>query len=257
MLFGVYWASVFHGTIEYKIACRGEIMANQTVSNDDSHQIIDIERKDGLLEELNVPPRAIKFIRENSNNLQIAAIVLVVLIFAWTYYDYYSSNRQSESAYALHTAMQELDEARQDELLQQIISEKSGTDAAFWARLELGHKAARTEKYDDALAIYMGLAKEVSAANPLSPLLNRSMALTYESKGDLDQALVYYQKLSLSNGFETEGLMALGRIYEQKSMVPEALDSYRQAIENSQLTAPKKGVLTEKINTLQGSVSAS
>ena len=67
-------------------------MAENNSFADSKEKTIDIEHKDSLLDELELPPYLIKFIRENSQRLQIAAVCIVILILGWTYYDYHVQN---------------------------------------------------------------------------------------------------------------------------------------------------------------------
>ena len=42
----------------------------------------------GLMEEMNLPPGLIAFVRKNSRSLQIGLTCIVVLVLAWVFYDY-------------------------------------------------------------------------------------------------------------------------------------------------------------------------
>lgn len=228
-------------------------MADNSSFGKNEERIIDIEHKDGLLEELNLPPKAIKFIRENSKNLLIAAACLVVLVFVWTWYDYHAQAIQNEASAALNAAVAEPDEARRLELLTAVVSNYSGTEAALWSRVEQAHLAFKAGKQEDALTAYNEIFADLDSDSPLVPLLNYNIALAYENNGNADQALSYYAKLSSAKGFETKGLLAQGRLFELRNDKSQALQVYRQAVEGGVVSAQDKTLLAEKINSLQTS----
>jgi predicted negative regulator of RcsB-dependent stress response len=219
-------------------------------------RIIDIERKDGLLEELNLPPKAIKFIRKNSLYLQIGVGCLVLLIFGWTYYDIYTQGREKQAASALSLAVGEADGGARLELLTGVAADFPGTYAALWSQIEQAHIALQDGKFDDALALYGGVLTDLAGDSPLHPLLSYNIGLAYENGGKHDLALTYYEKLAGYPGFAVKGLMAQGRIHVLRGEEAEALRVYRAAATNAGVTDQDKSLLTEKINALQASSPA-
>jgi predicted negative regulator of RcsB-dependent stress response len=236
--------------LEYLI-CRGDQMAEQNSLVEKEEKTIDIEHKDSLLDELNLPPKVTEFIRNNSRNLQILAGCVVVLVFAWTYYDYYSQNKADNASSALNSARQEVDITKRGELLKNVENEFAGTGAALWSRIELAHIDFKSENYGDALTLYLDIVSELDDDSHLLPLLNYNIGLAYENSGDHDNALGYYAKLAGYKGFKVKGLMAQGRLYELKNENSEALRVYQEASDNDKLTVQDKSILIEKINTLQ------
>ena len=179
-------------------------MTENNSHNEIEEKTIDIEHKDGLLEELELPPNVIKFIRENSQRLQIAAVCLVILILGWTYYDYHVQKVENSGSAALSAAILEEDESSRVELLKNVEKDFSGTEASFWSRVEQGHIALGSEDYQGALSIYNELLDDISSDNPIRPLLNYNIGLAYENSGDTDNALRYYRKLSDFEGFSVK-----------------------------------------------------
>lgn len=231
-------------------------MAEQRPVEGNEEKIIDIERKDGLLEELNLPPHMIKFIRENSRNLQIATACLVVLVLGWIYYDYYSQTREDRASAALNAVAREVDDPARIELLQNVAAEFPRTAAAMWSRIEQGHIAFADGDYDKALAIYTDVADALDSDSPLLPLLTYNIGLGRENGGEPDRALEAYADLAAYDGFAVKGLMAQGRIYELKGENDQALRVYRKAGEKELLSELDRSILNEKINTLQPPGSA-
>jgi len=217
-------------------------------------ELIDIEKKDSLLDELNLPPHVIKFIRANARNIQIIAALLVVLVLAWSYYDYYTQVKQDKAALALSSAVKQKDTVGRLESLTSVAKEYSGTGAALWSRLEEGHLAFKEGRYDEALTKYQDVYDDLSGSNPLQPLVLYAMALAHENGGQLEQALDNYRKLAENQGFKSMALTAEGRIYELQGDQTKALKVYRQVAEDKALSSQNRSLIEEKINSLQGSV---
>ena len=217
-------------------------------------EIIDIEKKDGLLEELNLPPKTIKFIRANSRYLQLVAAGLVLLVLAWSYYDYYSQAKQDRAALALSSAVKQQDSVVRLESLSSVAKEYSGTGAAQWSLMEEGHLAFQEGRYAEALAKYQEVYDDLAGKNPLRPLVLYAIALAQENGGQLAEALDNYRRLAESAGFKSMALAAAGRIYEIQDDKVNALKVYRQVVEDKTLTSQNRSLIEEKINSLQASV---
>jgi len=233
---------------------RGEMMSKPGNSRKSEPEIIDIEKKDGLLDELNLPPQVVKFIRTNARYIQIVAAGLVILVLAWSYYDYYSQTKQNKAALALSSAVKQKDNVARLESLTKVAKEYSGTGAALWSRLEEGHLAFKDGRYDDALAKYQEVYDDLSGSNPLLPMVLYSMALARENGAHLDKALEDYRKLAEFEGFKSMALAAEGRIYELQGDQASALKVYRQVAEDKAISSENRSLIEEKINSLQTKV---
>ena len=147
------------------------------------------------MEELNLPPEVISFVRKNSRNLQICLIIFVILVFSWIFYDYYSERQENKSASLLASAMQI--EAKEEKLfvLGKVVAEYSGTDAALWGKLELAHLDYEEGAFDAAVAKYEEIAAKLPADSSLVPLVRINLAQSYEETGQYDQAIAQYNLL--------------------------------------------------------------
>ncbi|MDT8334799.1 MAG: tetratricopeptide repeat protein [Desulfurivibrionaceae bacterium] len=236
---------------------RGDIMAEGRSTEQKEQRKIDIERKDGLLEELNLPPHVIGFIRDNARNLQIGAACLVLVVLGWTYFDYYTQSRAEQASAALHAAVGETDDAARLELLRNVAVDFSGSDAVAWSRIEQGHVAFRKGDYDRALVLFNEVAGDLDGDSPLLPLLAYKTGIAHENNSDFGQALQAYAELARHKEFAVKGMMAQGRIYELKGQKGKALEVYRAAAAVEEIGEPDRSILAEKINTLGASESAS
>ncbi len=214
-------------------------------------EIIDIEKKPSILDELNLPPHVIKFIRTNARYIQIIVAGLVVLVLAWSYYDYYTQAKQDKAALALSSAVKQKDNVARLESLSHVAEEYSGTGAAQWSRLEEGHLAFQEGRYEEALKHYQEVYDDLSGSNPLRPLVLYSIALANENGGKLEQALTDYRKLAEDEGFKSIALAAEGRIYELQGDQASALKVYRQIADDKTLSSENRSFIEEKINSLQ------
>jgi predicted negative regulator of RcsB-dependent stress response len=213
---------------------------------------IDIERKDTLLDELNLPPKVTRFIRANARALQIVAGCVVVLVFVWTYYDYYAQNKADNASSALSLALHEVDTAKRVELLQNVEADFSGTGSALWSRIELAHIDFKSGNYEDALNQYLDIVSDIDDDSPLLPLLSYNIGLAYENSNNNENALKYYAELARLKGFEIKGLMAQGRLYEALANSSAAIRVYQEVLSVEGLSGQEQNVVSEKIKNLQG-----
>jgi predicted negative regulator of RcsB-dependent stress response len=225
-------------------------MSDKSASKKENVETIDIEKKRELLEELNVPPQVIKFIKKNSRNLQIVAVCIVVAILAWTAYDYYREAQKDSSTALLQTALKETDSEKRDQLLNDVATQYSGTDAALWSRLELAHNAYDGGKLDEAATKYESVLKSLSSSNPLSPLVLYSLAQTYEASKEIDKALGAYTRLIKYTGFAAEGHLGSGRMYEKKGDLQQARASYEKIKDVTGVPEPIMDWVADKLTKL-------
>ena len=184
------------------------------------------DTKRGLLEELNLPPEMIAFIRKNARSLQIGLICVLVLLMAWIFFDYYTDSQEKKGASLLASALQiESSEQRLTEL-GNVIKDYGRTDAARWAKLELAHADYKEGNFEAAAAKYKEILDDLSPDNPLSPLTRLSLAQSYEQTAQYDLAIAQYNTLKKSPGFTNQAYLALGRIYMAQEDPVQARKSY-------------------------------
>jgi len=179
-----------------------------------------------LLDELNLPPKARKFITDNAKTLQIALIALIVLISAWNFYNYYTQKQKNDSAALLAQAMQQTDAEKRVSDLQQVINDYSGSGAAMWSRIALAHDQLEKKDYGKAQEELAAIKKDLGKGNPLYPLVMFDLAQVYEMNGDLDNALGQYAALRDIPGFVIIGYLGEARIHEQKNDTAKARETY-------------------------------
>src|SRR3990167_4583757 len=92
-------------------------------------------QKHGLLEELNLPPKAIRFIRENRRNLVIAVLCCVLAIVGWSSLSYYLARQNDRAAALLSEAIEQGEPEQRKALLQKVLAEYGRTGSALWAKV--------------------------------------------------------------------------------------------------------------------------
>ncbi len=204
-------------------------------------------KKHGLLEELNLPPKAIKFIRENMRMIQLGLVCLVVGILTWSYIDSYTAKQNDQAATLLAQAMQSSDEIEKNALLQQVVGDYSSTGSAVWGKIEQGHLAYGSGNFDEAINIYLGAQGDLSSDSPLQPLLQLNLAQAYETKGSGNEALAAYARLAEMKGFAGEAYMGQARLYEKQGALEQAKGMYNKVLALENESPQVKEVVRSKL----------
>jgi predicted negative regulator of RcsB-dependent stress response len=186
----------------------------------------------GLLEELNLPPGLISFIRSNSRNLQIGLAGIVVLVLAWVFFDYYTEMQEKKGTSLLAAGLQAESTEERLQKLESVTLDYGRTDAARWARIELAHLDYGAGRFEEAATKYREILEEVSAENPLVPLARMNLAQSYEELGQYDEAVAQYVLLKKDPGFANLAYWALGRVYTAKGDPVQARSTYQEFLDS-------------------------
>ncbi len=207
----------------------------------------------GILEELNLPPQAIKFIRANRQNFIIAGVCVVVAASGWSLYNKYVERREQKGASALTLALKEQDAEARAAALARVTDDFGRTSSAIWARYELAHAAYAEGRFDEALKEYETVLGALSGSNPMRPLVLQSLALAQESSGAVDKALVTYGELAAVNGFKGMGLAAVGRLQEAAGNTAKAVEAYESYLNEPQnpAEAERRAMVEERLAILK------
>ena len=189
-----------------------------------------LDTRTGIMEELNLPPGMISFVRKNARNLQIGLICIVVLVLVWVFYDYYTELQANKGASLLASAMQTEAKEERAWMLGNVINDYSRTDAARWSKLELAHLDYQEGRFDAAVVKYGEIIAKLPADNSLVPLVRINLAQSYEEAAQYDQAIAQYNLLKKSTGFKEEAHLALGRIYKANDEPSKARKEYEELL---------------------------
>jgi len=205
-------------------------MSTQSLFSKKNIQSQQPDTRRGLLEELNLPPEMITFIRKNARNLQIGLICVAVLILTWIFYDYYTEMQEKKGASLLASGLQTESTEQRIEMLENVINDYGRTDAARWSKLELAHLDYKDGRFEAAAAKYKEILETLPAQNSLVPLTRLNLAQSYEDAGQFDQAIAQYSLLKKSPGFINQGYWGLGRMYMAKEDTEQARKTYEELL---------------------------
>lgn len=190
----------------------------------------------GLLDQLGLPPKVIRYLRENQRRAWIVTGCLAALIAAVSLFNSYTSHREVKAANALTEAMK-AEAVQKGELLQKVADDYGSTDAGLWARIEIAQEAEGKGEIDKAIAGLQGVRKSLGKDNPMMPLLLFKLAGLHENNNALDNALVLYAELAGFKGFARRAYEAQGRIYEAQGKKEEAVAIYQKYLAEGEAAA--------------------
>ncbi len=204
-------------------------------------------QKHGLLEEFNLPPKAIQFIRRNKRNILIALLVCALAILGWSSLRYYLARQNDRATAMLATAVAQNEVKQRQTLLQKVLVDYGRTGSAMWAKVEMGHIAFESQQYDEAIKLYSDVRDDLAKSSPVFPLVQMNLAQAYENKNAQPEALMAYQRLAEIKGFAGESYLAMGRIYEMQKSVPQAKEMYAKVLADESISP----ALKEKVQAKQ------
>jgi len=199
----------------------------------------------GVLDQLNLPPGFVKFVRKNKRILQISGGLIAIVVVAGSLYNSYHTKRIEDSASSLSISMDATGESK-SKALQQVITDYSGTPAALWAKVELGHMAMKEGAYKKALEHYKTVLEKISKSNPMYGLLTFGVAQAEEADNNYADASATYSSLKDVEGYKDEGFLGMARVLEAQGQNQEALAVYEEYL-GSFLGEERNELLTRMI----------
>lgn len=205
-------------------------MSAQSLFSKKNIQSKQLDSRRDLLEELNLPPALISFVRKNTRSLQIGFICMVVLVLAWVFFDYYTEMQEKKGNSLLATGLQTDSVEQRVQVLENVINDYGRTDAARWSKIELAHMDYNEGRFEAAIAKYKEVLDALPADNSLVPLTRLNLAQSYEKTGQYDLAIAQYNFLKKATGFSNQAYWALGRIYLAKEDPAQARSNYEELL---------------------------
>ncbi len=207
----------------------------------------------GVLEQLNLPPGVVTFVRENKRLVQGCIVAVAIIIVAWALYDSHRDKKREDGASALSVAVDIENTQEKIDKLKAVSVEYSGTSSALWAKINTAHEMMKTGQKADALALYEGLLAEFDTSSPLYPLISISLAQGNEIAGNDARAAAEYEKIKQTDGYQGLGYLGLARISEMQGDKQKALEIYEEYLATliSVTDQGEKGLIEEKIARLK------
>lgn len=191
----------------------------------------------GLLDQFNLPPAFVAFVRRNRRPLLIVAALCATLALGISGYTTYRDHRAGKAASALDAALIAGTGSRSQ--LEQVVSEFASTPSAMLARIELARLDEREGQRTAAIAKYEAVKAGLGKGSLLKPLVLTKLAGLLEQDKQWDRALALYTELAAVGGFEAEASRALGRVSEQAGRKAEAAAAYAKFLELTAVTDPQ------------------
>jgi predicted negative regulator of RcsB-dependent stress response len=207
----------------------------------------------GVLEQLNLPPTLVAFVRKNQRAIYIGLGVITVVVVALSLYDAHIKKQRTASTSALAVA-QKLEGEERLTALQNVAEEFSGTGSALWANIEIGRYYMEKADFATALQYYQTIRKDVDQDNPLSPLVTFGIAQADEALAKFDEAVNEYGTLKTITGYESIGYNGTARIYEVQGNLERAVNEYEQymgTMMGISSTNPEKLYIEAKLSALK------
>lgn len=202
---------------------------------------------EGLLEQMNLPPAVVKFVRDHKRAVQVCIGVIIIVVVTWALYDTYRDNRIKNSSAALSAAL-EMEGQQKIDKLGEVKNDYSGTPAALWAQINAAQELVAIGEMEDANKEFKAVREDIGNKSILQPLVMVGIAQTAEVSGSYDESSSEYQKLTEIEGYEDIGYMGLGRIHELKGDTAKALEVYeRYLTEIDSAAVMQKRLVEEKI----------
>ncbi|MFH1216025.1 MAG: tetratricopeptide repeat protein [Pseudomonadota bacterium] len=205
------------------------------------------QAKRTLLDELNLPPKATRFIRDNAKILQNSLVGALVLICAWTFYDYYTSKQRNDSTAMLTQAIQSQDQELRKSGLDKVIAEYPRSGAAVWGKIALAHDLLDNKEYGKAKESISALLASVDKKDPLYPLLVLDVAQACEFGEDYTNALAHYATLREIAGFTLLGYLGEARVYELTNENGKARETYEKIKTLTDLSPSQREWVEDKL----------
>lgn len=209
----------------------------------------------GLLEQFNLPPRLIAFIRRNQRAIWVTVIVGCLLAIGVAAYSAYRDNRTAKAASALDTALIAKQDTRQ--LLDRVVQDFASTPSAQWAKIELAALEEREGQPAKAIARLEEINATLPAQSLLKPLVVSKLAGLYENTKQLDKSLAMYTELATREEFAAEAYRAMGRVNEQLGKKEEAAAMYGKYLESAATSSvqgqadPSREMVQFRLNQLK------
>ena len=183
----------------------------------------------GLLEQFNLPPTFIAFIRRNQRSVWIVISLCFAAAIGFAALTSYQDYRAAKAASALDAALQAKKDTKP--LLEKVSQEFASTPSGAWAKIELAQLAAKEGQRPQAIAQFEAIKSTLSAKSLLKPLVLVKLGGLYETEGQFDKALAVYTELNTQESFAAEAYRSMGRVHEQMKKPAEARAMYEKYLE--------------------------
>jgi len=196
---------------------------------------------------LGAAQQALNYLRPYLKWLTTGAVILAVVLVAWSGNAYLQHSREVRAQAALDKERPKLSQPDQAEAaitdLNAIIRDYPATHAALMARLFKAHLLFQTKKYTDAAKTYEEVRALVGPQEPYawSPFVTESLSYCYEDQGDYAKAAETLKPLADQAGGSYQSILLahLALLYDKAGNPKEAGDIWERLLSRTQNPALK------------------
>jgi len=228
-------------------------MGNESAFNKKLAAETNLDKVEGLLDHLNLPPKLIDFIRANHRAIQLVIAIVIVVVVVWSLYGSYRERISVEASTALSAALATKPDEQAD-ALRAMADKYSSTSSAIWAKVELAHLDMKNGAFADASKKYAALLVDLQKSNPLYPLVLFGLAQSMEAEKRYEEAYGQYDQLKNIQGYEQIGYLGMGRLEEAQGNNEKAIAIYNDfllSLGDDPSSAQVKAEITAKISQLK------
>ena len=220
-------------------------MANEDIFDKEYVDERDKNSLEGLLEQLNLPPSVIKFVKEHKRLVQAGIAGLVIVVVGWSLYSSYRDGKIEKSSEALFSAQESSGQQMLDKLAE-VEKEFKGTDAALWSSINTAQEYMNESKMIEAQQKFKEARDDLKASSPLWPLVSVGIAQSSEAAQNFEEAAAEYGKLMELEGYQDIGYLGTARIHELQGNNDKALELYENYLTTLDPAATLQRVMVEE-----------
>ncbi len=181
----------------------------------------------GVLDQLNLPPGLIDFLRKNQRTIWIVIGVVATVVTVVSLYGSYRNYTLNKAAKAYDQAII-LDGGEKKAALEKIAESFSATPSGIWSKVALAHIDQEAGEFKGAIDKLTAINSGLRSTSLLKPLVLVNLGGLYEQEKQFDQAAATYQELKTLKGFEAPAGRSLGRVAEEKGEMEKAIGLYNE-----------------------------
>jgi len=192
----------------------------------------------------------------------IAAAICIVGVLFWGY-GKYTRSQNEQAAYAYYLIVKSLPDADKnreewEKLASNFLTSYDQHPLSVLVRIDLVRMEIDQNKWDQAIHEAEAGLKNLASTNPMKPFFLRYLAIAYTEKGQLDDALKYWDELTkvAPEEWKREVYWKKGLILEAKGKIKEAKASWEEALKVNGLF-PSDDLIRERMNKKPLAVSSS
>jgi len=230
-------------------------MAEQSAFDRKNIELQTLSPPMGLLEQFNLPPAVITFIRRNQGAIWMAVVGCVLLAALVSAYTSYRQYQAEKAAAALDIALVAKQDNRQ--MLEKVVQEYGATHSGLWAKIDLAFLDEKEGQPLKAITRFEEINAGIAVQSLLKPLVLGKLAALHENEKQFDKALVFYSELAGKEGFAPEAYRSMGRVNEQLGKGTEAAAMYGKYLEltsspgGQQKNDPVREMVQSRLNQLK------